>query len=312
MPKLSVIIPIYNTEKFIERCLRSLFEQTLDDIEYIFINDCTPDNSMAILETVLKEYPHRINQVKIINHEQNQGQAGARSSGMKAMTGEYMIHCDPDDWIELNMYELMINEIINTDSDVVICDYYRETETEQIVCNNRFDSRPEQILSSTSLFTLWCRCIRTSLIKQHQIYPYIGINMWEDIGIVARLYYYTNKISYLNIPLYHYNKINNISISSDIWNKFDDMYNCIEKLEKFYSERKIDVTNFLNPLKLSLKLHFITKKNDYFKFKYYYPEINRYILKTDKLSLMFKIVCYLASIGIVFPHKLYKKLASFI
>ena len=135
--------------------------------------------------------------------------------------------------------------------------------------------------------------------------------MWEDIGIVARLYYYTNKISYLNIPLYHYNKINNISISSDIWNKFDDMYNCIEKLEKFYSERKIDVTNFLNPLKLSLKLHFITKKNDYFKFKYYYPEINRYILKTDKLSLMFKIVCYLASIGIVFPHKLYKKLASF-
>ena len=107
MPKVSVIVPIYNVEKYIERCLRSLFEQTLDDIEYIFVNDCTPDNSMIILEKILKEYPHRIKQVKIINHEQNQGQAGARTSGMKAMTGEYMIHCDPDDWVELDMYEIM-------------------------------------------------------------------------------------------------------------------------------------------------------------------------------------------------------------
>ena len=155
MPKVSVIVPIYNVEKYIERCLRSLFEQTLDDIEYIFINDCTPDNSMIILEKVLEEYPHRIKQVKIINHEQNQGQAGARTSGMKAMPGEYMIHCDPDDWVEVDMYEIMYAFANEINSDVVVCDFFHEFNGSTRIEKNEYISNPHRNFS-WSVIIFWC------------------------------------------------------------------------------------------------------------------------------------------------------------
>ena len=88
MPKVSVIVPVYGVEKYIERCARSLFEQTLDDIEYIFVDDCSPDRSIEILNQVIGEYPGRKDQVQIIHHASNQGLALARQTGLKAATGE--------------------------------------------------------------------------------------------------------------------------------------------------------------------------------------------------------------------------------
>ena len=87
MYQISIIIPIYKTEKYIERCAISLFEQTLKSIEYIFVNDCTPDNSIQILKNVLKRYPNRISDTKIINHEFNRGLAAARNTGRSIAQG---------------------------------------------------------------------------------------------------------------------------------------------------------------------------------------------------------------------------------
>lgn len=118
-PKVSVIIPIYNVEKYIDRCARSLFEQTLEDIEYIFIDDCTPDKSVDILESVLKEYPHRIPQTQIIRLPKNIGAANVRKKGILLATGEYVIQCDSDDWVEKDMYELMYNKALSEDLDMI-------------------------------------------------------------------------------------------------------------------------------------------------------------------------------------------------
>lgn len=101
MPKVSVIIPVYGVEKYIERCVRSLFEQTLDDIEYIFVDDCCLDRSIEILDNVIKEYPNRRTDIKIVHHKENKGLAQARQSGIKVATGEYFVHCDSDDWVTL-------------------------------------------------------------------------------------------------------------------------------------------------------------------------------------------------------------------
>ena len=91
--RVSVCIPVYGVEKYIERCARSLFEQTMTDgIEFIFVNDCTKDNSIEILEKVLEEYPHRKEQVKIIHHEKNRGLVAARNTGLEHATGDYIIH----------------------------------------------------------------------------------------------------------------------------------------------------------------------------------------------------------------------------
>lgn len=257
MPKISVIVPIYNVEKYIERCLRSLFEQTLDDIEYIFVNDCTQDNSMGILEKILKEYPHRIKQVKIVNHEQNQGQAGARTSGMKAMTGEYMIHCDPDDWVELDMYEIMFNKAVEINADIVTTAFIVEDSSRTIINVIPDNTAYESILNFKFSSRLFDKLIRCSLIKEYQIYPYIGINSGEDLNIIIRAFYYSNTIYNISIPLYHYNNTNpaaitksspkgriekyalkNINLISDFLrsksgNKFDHVINFIKWRAKY-------------------------------------------------------------------------------
>ena len=120
--KVSVCIPVYGVEKYIERCARSLFEQTMkDDIEFIFVDDCTPDKSIEILKKVLSEYPERASQVKIIRHEVNKGLTGARNTALQHVSGEYIIHCDSDDWVDKNLYEVMYGSAVKTQAEAVAC-----------------------------------------------------------------------------------------------------------------------------------------------------------------------------------------------
>ena len=127
MPKVSVIIPVYGVEKYIERCARSLFEQTLDCIEYIFVDDCSPDKSIEILERVADEYRSRLVEeqklVRIERMSKNSGLPNVRRYGIKLATGDFIAHCDSDDWVELDMYQQMYNKAIEEDADVVVCDY---------------------------------------------------------------------------------------------------------------------------------------------------------------------------------------------
>ena len=101
MPKISVIIPVYNVEKYLPKCLDSLINQTLSDIEIICINDCSTDNSLEILE----EYASKDERIKIIDLKENQGAAAARNKGLEIAKGEYLGFVDPDDYVDLNFYE---------------------------------------------------------------------------------------------------------------------------------------------------------------------------------------------------------------
>ena len=112
MPKVSVIVPIYEVEKYIERCVRSLFEQTLDDIEYIFVDDCTKDNSITVLERVIKDYPNRKSQITILHHETNKGLPQARKTGLLSARGDYIAHCDSDDWVDHKLFALMYEKAV--------------------------------------------------------------------------------------------------------------------------------------------------------------------------------------------------------
>ena len=111
-PPVSVIIPIYNVEKYIERCVRSLMEQTLNDIEYIFVNDCTPDRSIEILQRTIAEYPQRKKYIQILTHDRNRGSACARNNGVKAATGEYIIHCDMISWYVITLPNIRKSKFI--------------------------------------------------------------------------------------------------------------------------------------------------------------------------------------------------------
>ena len=125
-PKLSVIIPVYKAEKFIERCCVSLFEQTLDNIEYIFVDDCSPDNSVNKIREIVARYPEREPMVKILSHSPNRGVSFSRQQGLEAATGEFVIHCDSDDWVDQDMYESAYKAAIDNDADVVRMGYITE------------------------------------------------------------------------------------------------------------------------------------------------------------------------------------------
>ena len=123
-PLISVVIPVYNAEKFIEKCVRSLFEQTFDQVEYIFVDDCSTDNSIAILQSLIDKCQNRADNVIIINNKVNQGVAVARNIGLSNAKGKYIIFCDSDDWIDPQMLQKMYSIALGTDADVVMCDFY--------------------------------------------------------------------------------------------------------------------------------------------------------------------------------------------
>ena len=121
MPDVSVIIPIYNVGRFIGRCADSLMRQTLPDVEFIFVNDCTPDDSLTVLESVISRYDR---DVKIISHKENKGLPSARNSGLAIAKGEFIFHCDGDDWVEENLLERMIFEARLKKADFIYCDFF--------------------------------------------------------------------------------------------------------------------------------------------------------------------------------------------
>lgn len=119
MLKISILTPIYGVEKYIEQCARSLFEQSYASIEYIFVDDCTPDNSIGILQSLLKEYPERAQQVRIIHHDRNRGVGAARQTALMAATGDYLLFADSDDMLPEDAVEKLTTKAESTHADLI-------------------------------------------------------------------------------------------------------------------------------------------------------------------------------------------------
>lgn len=207
MPKVSVIVPVYKVENYIERCARSLFEQTLGDIEFIFVDDCSPDESIKKLELTLEDYPERKTMTRIIKMPLNSGQAAVRRQGIFVATGDYVIHCDSDDWCERDMYEKMYDYAISEDFDIVWCDYFRSDGIHHRIvrqaCKVDKEEQIKSFLSSRLIASVWNRLYKRRL----QMFPdfvHPSDNMTEDFVISLQLVLRARKIGYLPQPLYYY------------------------------------------------------------------------------------------------------------
>lgn len=206
MPKVSVIVPIYGVERYIERCARSLFEQTLDDIEYLFIDDCTPDHSISILMQVLEDYPCRKSQVIVHRMEQNSGVGKVREWGMRHATGDYIIQCDSDDWADKDMYRLLYEKAVSEEADVVVCDFAKAKANAQHVkkgCQTTdIHVFLEDLIYKNSSWAVWNKLFRRSLCQPDIVYP--AGSMGDDMVIVLQLVSRARKIGYVAQPLYFY------------------------------------------------------------------------------------------------------------
>lgn len=211
MPKVSVVVPVYGVEKYIERTVRCLFEQTLTDIEFIFIDDCTPDSSIEILNRLIKEYKNLLDadskSVRILRMSSNSGQAAVRRHGVQLATGDYIIHCDSDDWIDKDLYRTMYVAAVNANADIVICDYMITDGTNidiyQKACyDTERNSFLEDMLLQKVSWAVWNKMVKKELYEGDIVYP-TG-NVGEDMLLSTILVCKSHIIAYVKSQLYYY------------------------------------------------------------------------------------------------------------
>ena len=199
MSKVSIILPIYKVEKYLTKCLDSLINQTLSDIEIICIDDCSPDNSIRIL----REYALKDERIKIINLKENIGAAGARNKGLEVAKGEYLGFVDPDDYIDLNFYEELYKKALEDGADIV------KAEIITIEPNGKkFKSDLNKQIISFGKFSFsyeWCSAIyKTKFIKENNIVFPLGQKNGEDSIFLFKCILNTEKISFINDTHYNY------------------------------------------------------------------------------------------------------------
>lgn len=212
MPKVSIAVPIYGVEKLIERCAKSLFEQTYNNLEYIFVNDKTPDKSIELLIKTLENYPKRKQQVKIIHHLQNRGLSAARNTAIENANGEFIIHVDSDDYLEFDAIEKLVSMQNKTHADIVTGQAFQHTHNCYYIMERpQFNKKEDFILDMiqpTIHHTIWGRLIKRSLYTNFNIKAKEGINIGEDLQVMSQLSFYSNKFATIPDVIYHYDTTN--------------------------------------------------------------------------------------------------------
>lgn len=314
--KVSVIIPVFKVKDFIERCACSLFEQTLKEIEYIFVDDASPDESIAILKSCIDRFPERKNQVLLLTHEYNQGLPAARNTGMAVATGEYVFHCDSDDFVEHEMLETMYKAGQEADADIVYCDFYLSFEkSERYMPNPRYDTADDMLkhglLGGNMKYNVWNKLVKRDLyVKNGIVFP-AGHAMGEDMTMI-KLTACAGSVAYVPNAFYHYVKLNANAYSASISekNKADIRFNLVQTVS-FLNDRFGDcLEKEVAFFKLNTKLPFLITDDEaqYEVWKQWWPEANEYIWQNNQQALRTRVLQLFAHKGQFWAVKLYYKL----
>lgn len=231
MPKVSIIVPVYNVEKYIERCLNSLVNQTLKDIEIIIVNDGSADGSKGIIQKYLNKYKNIVYLEK-----ENGGLSSARNYGIPYAKGEYIGFVDSDDYVELTMYEKMYNKAIEEKSDMVECDFiweYPNKKREDI--GKIYFGKKEAIVEARVV--AWNKIIKKDIIEKTKITFPEGLR-YEDIEFFYKIVPYLDKISFVKETLVHYIQRES-SIANTQNERTGEIFKIWENVLNYYIENNI-------------------------------------------------------------------------
>lgn len=231
--KVSIIVPVYGTEKYLSKCLDSLIEQTLDGVEVLVINDGSPDNSQAIID----QYAQKYNQIKAYQKE-NGGLSDTRNYGIHHAKGEYVVFVDSDDYIEANMCQVMYEQAKKNDLDIVVCDTFMDYPTHSYVLKaNQGYTKDEVKNYIISYPNAPARMIRTSLMREHLFKKGIW---YEDLELTPTLAVYTKKIGFTRSPLYHYiQHEGSIMNQTTFREKFYDIFLVLNNVVEVYKKNEL-------------------------------------------------------------------------
>lgn len=222
--KVSIIVPVYNIEKFIDKCLDSLVNQTLEEIEVIVVNDGSPDNSQKIIDEYVQKYPTKVKSFI----KENGGQGSARNVGIEKAKGEYISFVDSDDWLDLTAMEEMYNKAKEENSDIVICDMV-DHYTDNIIYHNctKYKSVFEVTPSACN------KIFRRKLIQD---FRFLSKLWYEDFNFTTKILFNTNKISVISKGFYHCNCGHESTMNNNNSKKNLDMIIIIEDIIKYLKD----------------------------------------------------------------------------
>lgn len=281
--KISIIVPIYNAEKYIAKCVESLLNQNFDSIEYIFINDCTPDRSIEILNSLIEKYPHRMQDIKIIHNEENKGSGYSRKRGMQLATGEYTIQIDSDDWVELEMCKQLYQKAVEVNADIVTCDYFHYKKDKEIYVCQEYSENSfldfKAILSGKLHGSLCNKLIKRELYTIHAIYPPENFSLYEDKITTLPLFLKAKNVAYVNQAFLHYRQHDTSMTNKTIVNDkiIHDTILFIKELQNLFIKESL-LPKFeyeLNSCILYHKKCFMLNKKYYIYWDSIHPEVNR-------------------------------------
>ena len=234
--KISVIVPVYNTSKYLEDCLNSLVNQTFKDMEIICVNDGSTDNSLEIL--------NKYHSVKIITQE-NQGLSVARNTGIDAASGEYIGFVDSDDWVDLDFFEKLYNSITSTDSDIAAAtifrgeDKYRVKYTEEKIYTELSDKIKACNIPNSCY--VWNKLYKAELVKNNKFKPNV---YFEDMIWMPYVLEKSSKMVTAPNTVYHYRRnSNSIVKKKPSQKKQEDFYNAKKELVKFFDDNNLAISD---------------------------------------------------------------------
>ena len=235
MPKVSIIVPIYNVEKYLERCIDSLIGQTLDDIQIILVNDGSTDNSGKIAKEYAIKYQDKI----IYLEKENGGLSDARNYGLLYATGEYIGFLDSDDYIDKEAYKAMYDKAKQENADYIECDFIWEYPN-KIKEDKRVEYKNKKEMLAFVRVVAWNKLIKREVIEENNLEFPKGLR-YEDVEFTYKLIPHLNKVSYIDKYFIHYtqreNSIANVqnARTAEIFTILDDVINYYKENE-FYKE----------------------------------------------------------------------------
>lgn len=277
-------------------------QQTLRDVEYIFVDDATSDDSIGILKEVVARYPGRKGHVKILNHEQNLGLPAARNTGLAMAQGEYIFHCDSDDYADPEMLETLYNAAVANKADMVWCDWYLTFATSERYMRQPAYTKAQEalraMLSGGMKYNVWNKLVRRALYTENHIEFPAGYGMGEDLTMI-RLASCAQRVAYVPHAFYHYVKTNTQSFcQTHSVRHLRDLRHNVDATASFVLEhcgskweREVSL------LKLEAKYPFLIsdgRQGEYDLWRTWYPEANAYIWQNSHVSVRSRVIQWLA------------------
>ena len=317
---VSAIIPLFKVRDYIGKCCDSLFNQTLKNVEYVFVNDSTPDDSVDVIKEKLEQYPSIEPFVKIVNHPQNMGVAEARNTGLRHASGEYVVYVDADDWIENDMFAELYSTAVAANLDIVGCDWYLEYPQRSRVLRQFSAAGANEafraMLKGQLRWYLWAFMIRREFIIENELGFLRGYNIGEDMSFLLKGFAVAQSYAHVSKPLYHHTLYNENSLTRmDSIKQFEIVRHNVEDALGFIQtkhQQGYDLELACYKLTVKFPLLISLQKRSYELWNTFYNDVHWAIWKNDVQPVRNKFIQWLAANRVYSGLYLYNAMFKFV